>query len=201
MNTSCIANSVVRRQWLRSSCIVFAVAAASLMFGAATANASCGVLGNQRQEHSMKSAAFVTARVADAQPRPKRASVIGFWHVKLIKNDGSLFFQSIVQYHVGGLEMESAGLDPSGGNFCMGVWKQKGRTVTVYHVSLGFQGGVPFAYGVFRYTNTLSKDGNSYRGHFDLKEYDIHTGEFLGVEVKGTTVAHRIDFDHPFKVF
>lgn len=96
-------------------------------------------------------------------------SIVGFWHVKLIKTGGSLYYRSIVQYHPDGMEAESADLDPIGGNYCMGVWKQEGNTVTIYQIAWLYDSGNPFAYGVFTQTNTLSSNGNSYQGHFDLK--------------------------------
>lgn len=127
-------------------------------------------------------------------------SVVGFWHVKLTHDDGSLFFQSVVQYHSDGMEMESADRPTYAGNFCMGVWKQEGHTVKIYHIAWLYNNGNPIEYGVFTETNVLSNDGKSFRGQYDLKEYDSLTGAFLG-EDKGTTAAHRIDFDHPFSLF
>jgi hypothetical protein len=195
------ARSTFLKRWLRGSAIAVAMVAACMMiFGTATLKADCGVPGKHLMGSVFHPAAFITMAAEGENESHGHASVVGFWHVKLLNGDGSLYFQSLVQYHPDGMEAESADLDPNGGNYCMGVWKQEGRTITVYHIAWLYSGGNPFAYGVFRQTNTLDHDGDSYHGTFDLKVYDL-TGVNELQEVKGTTVAHRIDFHHPFSIY
>jgi len=132
------------------------------------------------------------------------SSIVGFWHVELLLPDGSLFHQGIQQYHSDGLEMEDAAapaVNPA--NFCMGVWKQSGDTVNIYHIVFMYNGVdtlPPVNYGVLTETNILSEDGNSLNGNFEVIVYDLNNGDQLA-DVKGTTKASRIDFDHPFSIF
>ncbi|MGA9291853.1 MAG: T9SS type A sorting domain-containing protein [Ignavibacteriaceae bacterium] len=131
-------------------------------------------------------------------------SIVGFWHVELLLPDGSLFHQGIQQYHSDGLEMEDAAapaVNPA--NFCMGVCKQSGDTVNIYHIVFMYNGSdtlPPVNYGELTETNILSVDGNSLNGTFEIKVYDLNTGNHL-VDVNGTIKASRIDFEHPFTLF
>ena len=131
-------------------------------------------------------------------------SVVGFWHVELLLPDGSLFHQGIQQYHSDGLEMEDAAapaVNPA--NFCMGVWKQSGDSVNIYHIVFMYNGVdtlPPVNYGVLTETNILSEDGNSLNGTFEIKVYDLNNGNHLA-DVNGTIKASRIDFEHPFTLF
>lgn len=137
--------------------------------------------------------------VAQAQSSP---SIVGFWHFKLIQQDGTLYYQSIQQYHADGLEMEDAATPPTHpAHVCMGVWKQDGNAVQIYHVIWTYNGDKPpVGYVVLTENNTLSQDGNSLTGTYTVKEYDIKDGHLTG-QGTGTTVARRIDFDHPFGLF
>jgi hypothetical protein len=131
-------------------------------------------------------------------------SIVGFWHVELLLPNGSLFHQAVQQYHSDGQEMEDAAapaVNPA--NFCMGVWKQSGDTVRIYHIVFMYNGIdtlPPVNYGVLTETNILSSDGNSLNGTFDVKVYSLNSGSQLA-DVSGTIKASRIDFDHPFTIF
>lgn len=131
-------------------------------------------------------------------------TIVGFWHFELHYSDGSLWYQSIAQYHTDGLEMEDAATPPvKPAHVCMGVWKQSGDTVKIYHIIYMYNGNdtlPPANYAVLRETNILNSDGNSVTGTFDVKVHDIKTGNMVQ-EVKGTTKASRIDFDRPFTLF
>jgi hypothetical protein len=131
-------------------------------------------------------------------------SIVGFWHFELHYSDGSLWYQSIAQYHADGLEMEDAATPPvKPAHVCMGVWKQSGDTVKIYHIIYMYNGNdtlPPANYAVLRETNILNSDGDSVTGTFDVKVHDIKTGNMVQ-EVKGTTKAKRIDFDRPFRLF
>jgi len=130
------------------------------------------------------------------------ASITGFWHVKLVKQDGSLYYQSLQQYHADGLEMEDAATPPTHpAHMCMGVWKQSRNTVRIYHIIWVYDGdGPPVGYVVLRENNTVSSDGDAFTGTYDVKQYNIHDGTLVG-HMSGTTVGQRIDFDHPFSLF
>ena len=61
------------------------------------------------------------AKKKDA-PAMDQSSVVGFWHAELHYTDGSLWYQSIQQYHSDGLEMEDASTPPfNPAHVCMGV--------------------------------------------------------------------------------
>ena len=72
----------------------------------------------------------------------------------------------------------------------------------MYHIIWMYNGKDAPAvnYAVLRETNTLSKDGNSTTGTFDVKVYNIKSGKQVK-EIKGTTIAKRIDFQQPFSLF
>lgn len=142
------------------------------------------------------------AKKKDA-PAMDQSTVVGFWHAELHYTDGSLWYQSIQQYHSDGLEMEDASTPPfKPAHVCMGVWKMEGNTVKMYHIIWMYNGSDTPAvnYAVLRETNTLSKDGNSTTGTFDVKIFNIKSGKQVK-EIKGTTIAQRIDFQHPFSLF
>ena len=129
------------------------------------------------------------------------SSIVGFWHVELLLPDGSLFHQGTQQYHSDGLEFENAAapaVNPA--NFCMGVWKQSGDTVNIYHIVFLYNGVdtlPPVNYGELTETNIVSEDGNSLEGTFAIKVYDLNNGNHLA-DINGTIKASRIDFEHPF---
>jgi hypothetical protein len=198
MKPSKIAESTQVKRWLRSTCVSFAVVAALLMFGSTQAMAGCGAPGNLQRGGAFKPTAFALPGVA-------HNSVVGFWHVRLTLDSGAVLLQSTVQYHPDGTEQESALLPVLGGNFCMGVWKEQGGTVQIYHIAW-FYGtdkdgnpGMPVSYGVMRQTNTLSAVGSEFRGHFTLIFHNLNGTQIK--QVQGTTLAFRIDSSHTFTVF
>lgn len=207
MIASKTASSSFLQKWLRGSAIAVALAAACMMFGITALKADCGLPGNHLLGSVFKPSAFVTEAAEESGLH--QASVVGLWHVKLVQSDGSLLFQSLVQYHPDGLEAESAdqsAITPA--NYCMGVWKQHGNTVEIYHIAWLFNAGSPVGYAVITQRNTLSSDGNSYSGHFDFKQYlydfdssNNITDAYLAADFGGTTTGHRIDFQHPFALY
>lgn len=202
MNTSRMASFTLFKRWLRVSSILFAAVAACMMFGTTTLRAGCGAPGNHLMGSLFKPAAFATPGIGEPGSDSGHASVVGFWHALLLVdgNPETPLFQSIVQYHADGLEAESAdqsSINP--GNYCMGVWKQEGDTVEIYHIAWLFQNGNTAGYAVITQKNTLSHDGNSYTGTFRFKQYD-NSGTLV-MSLKGTTSAQRIDFHHPFSLF
>jgi hypothetical protein len=122
-------------------------------------------------------------------------SIVGLWHV-VYTAGGSVFNESLDQWHSDGTEFENAFLPVAGGNICFGVWKTVGtRTVRLHHIGWTYDptAGGP-ANGTFTVdeTNIISRDGKTYTGSFTFKTFPS-TGE--GVEVKGTVAATRITVD------
>lgn len=201
MTASKSARFTFLKRWLRGSAIVVALAACT-MFGTATLKADCGISAKHLMGSTFKPGAFITMAPEEHHESGRaHASFIGLWHVKLVKSDGSLFFQSLVQYHVGGMEMESADISPTVGNFCMGVWKKVApNTVEIYHVAWIFDStGTPAGYAIYTQRNVLDNDGDSYSGTFTYTQYDNDGNEIT--VFSGTTAGRRIDFHHPFKLF
>ena len=165
---------------------------------------------SQRQVHGLPGVVFLAicimfgTAIAGNNNGNTGNSIVGFWHVELLLPDGNLFHQGTQQYHSDGLEFENAAapaVNPA--NFCMGVWKQSGDTVNIYHIVFLYNGVdtlPPVNYGELTETNILSEDGNSLNGTFAIKVYDLNNGNHLA-DINGTIKANRIDFEHPFALF
>jgi hypothetical protein len=111
------------------------------------------------------------------------------------------FLESLKNWHADGTEFENAFLPPSGGNICVGVWKDTGEnSVKLHHVGLMFDadGKVSFIFTTDE-TDTVSKNCSAYEGHFTFKlwpgSYDqVGVGTPLQ-EISGTIAATRISVD------
>jgi len=114
-------------------------------------------------------------------------SIVGLWRVHY---SGDLVFDSFDQWFVGGLEWESANLGL--GVLCQGTWKQMSqRTVKLFHVNWNYDAsGALAGYSYEIQINTVSQDGNSYQGTYDIKDYDVN-GNSLSEET-GTVSATRL---------
>jgi hypothetical protein len=140
--------------------------------------------------------------------------IVGLWHVVYTgTTDDNFppggpfppipfqFVESLKTWHGDGTEFENAFLSPSGGNICIGVWKDLGHgSVKLHHIGLMFaaDGSVDATFTVDE-TDTVAPNGKTYKGSFDFKlwppSYDaIGVGKPIS-EVKGTTAATRITVD------
>jgi hypothetical protein len=119
------------------------------------------------------------------------STIAGLWHATYTTSDGQVFQESFDMWHVDGTELESANVDPTIGNFCLGVWKQAGSQVHLHHYGWGFD-NLGNLIGAFTVNDvlTLGNQGNSYSGSFDFKQYD-NSGNLL-LEVTGTIAATRL---------
>jgi hypothetical protein len=170
------------------------LAVASLVFTAASARAGCGNLSGLGSRTSIKLPMLAQAE-SDESASATSDSIVGLWHV-VYTAGGSVFNESLDQWHSDGTEFENAFLPVAGGNICFGVWKTVGtRTVRLHHIGWTYDptAGGP-ANGTFTVdeTNIISRDGKTYTGSFTFKTFPS-TGE--GVEVKGTVAATRITVD------
>jgi hypothetical protein len=111
------------------------------------------------------------------------------------------FNESFKTWHGDGTEFENAFLPPTGNNICYGVWKDLGDgCVKLHHIGLMFSPeGILLAIFTVDETDTVSSNGNTYRGMFDFKVWPP-SYEAVGVgtpisEVRGTTLASRITVD------
>jgi hypothetical protein len=116
-------------------------------------------------------------------------SIVGLWEVHYFAGTEELF-QTFDQWHSDGLEFEVADLAP--GAVCQGTWKQMASgIVQLFHVGWNFDANGATT-GFFRETQalTVSLDGNSYDGTWDIKDYDT-AGNQLD-ELTGTLHATRL---------
>src|ERR1700686_499287 len=141
----------------------------------------------------------------------KHASIVGLWHLIYTADSASpsnafpptpfQFLESFKTWHADGTEFENAFLPPTGGNICFGVWKafDDGR-VKLHHIGLMFNpdGGLSAIFTVDE-TDTVTSNGNAYKGMFDFKlwppSYDAVGAGTPIAEVKGITAATRIAVD------
>jgi hypothetical protein len=169
------------------------VAIAGLMFGAAGANAACGLLPGQGSQSPIKLPILAQAEhnIFDIP----NDSIVGLWHV-LYTAGGNKFNETFDTWHSDGTEFEAAYLPVEAGNICYGVWKTVGlRTVRLHHVGWLFTPGViSTATGTFTLdeTNEVSRDGKTYTGTFTFTQYDINGVVQAGTPLTGTIAATRI---------
>jgi len=145
-----------------------------------------------------------------------KGGIVGLWHVIYTgTSDDNFppggptpppgtsfqFLESFKTWHADGTEFENAFLPPAGGNICFGVWtEERGGEVKLHHIGAMFasNGDVSALFTVDE-TDTVSRDGKSYKGYFDFRLWPptyAAVGKGLPIsEVKGTTAATRITVD------
>jgi hypothetical protein len=146
-------------------------------------------------------AAFVTNDDGDNND----ASIVGFWHQKLVipgtnGAQDTVVDDGLSQWHSDGTEILNSGSQPTvSGNFCLGVWKKTGpRTYKLNHFPLSFDPTGTMYLGPLnlRAEVTVSADGNRYSGTFTLDTYD-QTGKTKTSSVQGVITGTRITVDSP----
>jgi hypothetical protein len=175
--------------WLRT----FAVAGFSILTIALTApraHAACGELTGAHP--GIVRLPMMAAEARDLPDGRGYDSFVGVWQT-VYTSGGAVFAESFKQWHADGTELDSVDHDPEIGNFCVGVWKAvDGRTVRVHHVGWVFAtDGTPEGSFTIDETDTLLKDGMSYKGTFVFRTYDTK-GNYNGTTVTGTIAACRI---------
>lgn len=186
-----------------------------------TASAGCAAYPNSGQNAVLNPAVWhVTSGQAQLQfvraghdyGDDNDPSIVGLWHTNYTATfDDNFppgnaatppfpFIQSYKTWHGDGTEFENAFLPPGGGNICFGVWKDLGHgSVKLHHVGLMFDasGNVSAVFTVDE-TDTVARDGSTYKGSFDFKLFAPSNVFGVGLpisEVKGTTAAVRITVD------
>ncbi len=164
-----------------------ALTTVSMMLVATTANAACGNRAGTPPSAAPNLMSLAT--IATGQSSTNN-SIVGLWHVTYT-TEGQLFYEAFDMWHSDGTELETANLSPIEGNFCMGVWKQVGSTIHLSHTGWGFDNsGNPIGLFTLTEKNVLTGNGNSYRGTFDYKQYDLNGN--VSLEITGTLAATRI---------
>jgi len=195
-------NTVARR-----GCVVLGVAAA--MGTAAYANAGCTDFKlshtadtwlNGGAAGLLPSVLTTSAGHLEFVGAHEEASIVGMWRVKLISEgnfdtpagipDDTVLDDGIVTWHSDGTEIMNSSRPPTTQSFCMGVWKQVGRsTYRLRHLTLSWfddshaGGPGPEGPGEIHETVTVDRTGNHYTGHFTIDQYE--TGA-PGTEESGT---------------
>ena len=167
--------------------LLLSVAAVALAAGTVSAQAACGVpMGTQVAKVHLPPLKYATS--------PSGDSIVGTWTTALTVG-GSVILNTIIQWHNDGTEADNADLPPTMGNTCEGSWVSTGaRTVHRYHLGWTFDASSnPSGMFVLTEDNKLARDGNSYKGTFDQKFYDLD-GNLVN-EISGTVAAKRVAAD------
>ena len=190
---------VARRVLKRIGLAVAAILAVS--FAGTSAYAACDsmagmkstVIGFPALQSANAQADGENADEADSIPgRVQNHSIVGMWHV-IYTAGGSLFSETLKQWHSDGTEFENVDHNPAIGSVCLGVWKEVGvRTVRLHHVGWLFNAdGSPGGFFYQDETDTVAANGSAYTGKFTFRTF-TQQGEFTGFEVTGTIAAQRI---------
>jgi hypothetical protein len=172
-----------------------ALAAMGMLFVATNAVAACGDPSGLKPGVARKLPFLAQpdgrAEQAHQTEAPDSNSIVGLWYVNYTSG-GELLYESFDQWHSDGTELENPNLAPATGPLCVGVWRQVGtRTFRLHHVGWNFDmNGNSLGSFTLDETNTVSRNGLTYNGTFDLKFYDVD-GTLVD-EVTGTQTATRI---------
>ena len=169
---------------------IIALPAPALLLATAGTAAACGPNGVPHASVLNSPHMFSVVPGQAAEDNSQRG-IVGLWHVYYTDSTGNPFCEAYDMWHADGNEWETSFGDPRQGNYCLGVWKKVGpRTVQLSHFGWLYNSdGSPAGYFTLSETDTVSRNGDSYMGTFDFKQYDAN-GNFL-VEVTGTQAATR----------
>ncbi len=173
----------------------------AVSFAVTSAYADCGSMaGIKPTAIGFPALAYADAQIAGengdaADPIPSSGQnhpIVGLWHVTYTAG-GSLFAESLKQWHSDGTEFENVDHNPAIGSVCLGVWRGVGaRTVRLHHIGWLFNAnGSPGGFFFQDETDTVAANGRSYTGKFTFRTF-TQQGKFTGFEVTGTIAALRI---------
>ena len=112
--------------------------------------------------------------------------IVGTWLVTYIV-EGNPFGQAYIQWHSDGTEWENINLPLSGGNICVGSWKQiDAKHVSRNHWGWLYTNGDLSGYFNETETNKVTRNG-TYSGTNEQKGYDLNGN--LQFDVTGTSSA------------
>ncbi len=146
----------------------------------------------------------------DSDRDSNQPAIVGLWKFAFTATTpfSGPFDAGYVQWHSDGTELMNSGRAPTTGSFCMGVWKQTGRsTYKLNHFALSWAfdastpstgpgtGGADFVGPTnIREEIIVDKSGNSYKGNFILIQYEPD-GTTVAATITGTVTATRITAD------
>ena len=180
-----------------------------------TARADCGsytipsqkLMSAPTQRPVLKPVAFRLATLApaareDDKDRDHDAAIVGMWKVQFMSEgttgipDDTVVESGYAQWHSDGTEIMNSGLrPPATSNFCLGVWKQTGRsTYKLNHFALSWDTSNTFVGPAnIREEVTLDDQGNSFSGTFTIDQFDTN-GNTLA-HILGKITAQRVTPD------
>ena len=149
-------------------------------------------------------ASLVLASAHERDWNDDRDAIVGLWKVKFVSKgntgigipDGAPIDEGYATWHSDGTEIMNSGRAPKTGSFCMGVWKQTGRSsYRLNHFALSWDptGTTLIGPANIREEVVLGESENSYSGTFTIDQYD--TEGHLLVHIAGLLSAQRITVD------
>jgi hypothetical protein len=128
------------------------------------------------------------------------APIVGFWKFTFTAPDGvSPIDWGFQQWHNDGTEItNSGGRPPASGNFCLGVWKQRGGSYQLNHWAIAW--GLPPDFDTSSLTGLVNirelvdvdQTGNHMTGTVSLDLYSTDGTTLLAHLVDGTVAGTRI---------
>ncbi|HEU4616957.1 MAG TPA: hypothetical protein VFV10_02910 [Gammaproteobacteria bacterium] len=128
------------------------------------------------------------------------AAIVGLWKIQFIAKgnadipDDTVLDDGYATWHSDGTELMNSSRPPMTSSFCMGVWKQTGRsTFKLNHFALSWDptGSTLIGPTNIRETVTVDPSGNSYHGTFTITQYSVDGTTELG-GAKGVVTGKRI---------
>ena len=178
----------------------FAAVAIAAAWFTPSAHAGCLDMRTAPVAGGLHASAPRVRTVAFSDEGNDRAPIVGLWKIQFILPGAGPMGEDLVvddgyaTWHSDGTELMNSSRAPMTGSFCMGVWKQTGRrTFSLNHWALAWAAdGVTFI-GPMNVTEevTVYGDGNSYKGTFQLTQYDKTGTTPLGGP-SGVVVGTRI---------
>jgi hypothetical protein len=147
---------------------------------------------------------MVSGRERNSEDDSDRAGIVGLWKVKFVSKgntgigipDGVPLDDGYATWHSDGTEIMNSGRVPKTGSFCMGVWKQTGRSYyKLNHFALSWDPTGTTLIGPTNIREEIALDGTekSYSGTVTIDQYD--TEGHLLVHISGVVSAQRITAD------
>lgn len=160
-----------------------AVAAATALSGF-SAHAGCADPRNVSSQPQISLPAGVNANIM--RQGDASALIVGTWLVTYTV-EGNAFGQAYIQWHSDGTEWENINLPLSGGNICMGSWKQvDAKHVARNHYGWLYTNGELSGYFNETETNKVTRNG-TYSGTNEQIGYDLNGNQIF--DVTGTSSA------------
>ena len=159
---------------------------------AQSSNMGCGYNFSPKPVASLRPASWEMVSKNDWVGAP----ITGFWKIQLALPDGTVIDDGYATWHADGTEIINSSRPPISGNFCMGVWKQTGRSkYKLNHFAMGWDASGTNFIGPtnLREEVVLDRSHNNYSGTFTVDQFD-NNGNVLA-HVEGQVTGQRITVD------